>query len=217
MKYKIIHQSWSNKFLPIKFKKNQLVLKKYFKDCEFKLWTDDDNKNFIKNEFPDFYPIYDNYKNKINQVDSARFFYLYKYGGLYIDLDVLLTQNIKCLLDEDCCLFSQDSNKSYYATKANLPFFIDSMCMYSKPGNNFIGEIIKHLYKNEPINIVNALDNVFLTGPGMVTNLYNKLKPTIKLNHNKIIVKDDLELYDNIYGIHYCTNTWVGKKYILNK
>ena len=87
MKYKIIHQSWSNKFLPIKFKKNQLVLKKYFKDCEFKLWTDDDNKNFIKNEFPDFYPIYDNYKNKINQVDSARFFYLYNFSriqGFYI-------------------------------------------------------------------------------------------------------------------------------------
>ena len=134
MKYKIIHQSWGNKFLPIKFKKNQITLKKYFNDCEFKLWTDEDNNNFIKNKFPDFY------KNKINQIDSVRFFYLYEYGGLYIDLDVLLTKDIRSLLDDKCCLFSQDSNKSYY-TKQNLPFYIDSMCMYSEPKNNFTESI----------------------------------------------------------------------------
>lgn len=216
MKYKIIHQSWGNKFLPVKFKKNQITLKKYFNDCEFKLWTDEDNNNFIKNKFPDFYPIYSSYKNKINQIDSVRFFYLYEYGGLYIDLDVFLTKDIRSLLDDKCCLFSQDSNKSYY-TKQNLPFYIDSMCMYSEPKNNFIGKIIEHLYKNEPIDIENVLDNVFLTGPGMVTNLYNKLKPNVKLNHNKIIVKYDLDLYKEIYGIHFCSNTWVGKKYHLNK
>ena len=206
MKYKIIHQSWGNKFLPIKFKKNQITLKKYFNDCEFKLWTDEDNNNFIKNKFPDFYPIYSSYKNKINQIDSVRFFYLYEYGGLYIDLDVLLTKDIRSLLDD----------KSYY-TKQNLPFYIDSMCMYSEPKNNFIGKIIEHLYKNQPIDIENVLDNVFLTGPGMVTNLYNKLKPNVKLNHNKIVVKYDLDLYKEIYGIHFCSNTWVGKKYHLNK
>lgn len=216
MKYKIIHQSWSTKFLPVKYKSNQLTLKKYFKDCKFKLWTDEDNDIFIKEKFPDFYPIYSNYNNKINQVDSARFFYLYEYGGLYIDLDVLLKKDIKPLLDQSCCLFSQDSNKSYYNHK-NLKFYIDSMCMYSEPKNKFIKNIIDHLYKNEFVNIENVLDNVFVTGPGMVTNLYNSLKPDIKLNHNKIIVKHDLGLYEDIYGIHYCNNTWVGKKYHLDK
>ena len=78
-------------------------------------------------------------------------------------------------------------------------------------------KIIEHLYKNQPIDIENVLDNVFLTGPGMVTNLYNKLKPNVKLNHNKIVVKYDLDLYKEIYGIHFCSNTWVGKKYHLNK
>ena len=216
MKYKIVHQSWKSKVLPITYKKNQLILKKYLKDCKFILWTDEDNNRFIEEKYPDFLKIYNSYKNKINKIDSVRFFYLYEYGGLYIDLDVLLHKDITPLLDNKCCMFSQDSNNSIYSMN-DLDFYIDSMCMYSEPKNKFIGDIIEKLYSNEPIKIDCDIDNVFITGPGMVTNLYNKIKPNIKLNHNKIIVKPDLELYENIYGTHFCNNTWVGKKYHINQ
>jgi len=81
MKYNIIHQSWKNKFIPAKYLHNRILNKKIFKNYEFKLWTDIDNYNFLKEKYPSFLEIYKNFKNKIHKIDSIRYFYLYEYGG----------------------------------------------------------------------------------------------------------------------------------------
>ena len=54
---------------------------------EYVLWIDEDNRNFIAQNFPEFLPRYDAYDKNIKRVDAVRYFYLYEYGGLYADLD----------------------------------------------------------------------------------------------------------------------------------
>ena len=53
------------------------------------LWTDEDNRELIARDFPSFLPLYDGYDVKIKRIDAVRYFYLYKYGGVYMDLDVM--------------------------------------------------------------------------------------------------------------------------------
>jgi mannosyltransferase OCH1-like enzyme len=54
---------------------------------EFKLWTIENSRNFIEDEFPWFTATYDNYKFPVQRVDVIRYFALRHYGGIYIDLD----------------------------------------------------------------------------------------------------------------------------------
>jgi mannosyltransferase OCH1-like enzyme len=42
---------------------------------------------FVANEFPWFLPTWDSYPAKIFQIDAARLLMLYRYGGVYADLD----------------------------------------------------------------------------------------------------------------------------------
>lgn len=84
---KIIHQTWKCKEIPPIFKKYQQWEEK-MPDWEILLWTDDENESLVKNHFPWFYDTYKSLEFKIQKVDAIRYCYLYKYGGIYADLDI---------------------------------------------------------------------------------------------------------------------------------
>ena len=52
------------------------------------LWDDKSIRAFLERNYPYFLPAYDSYPYNIQRVDSARYFILYHYGGVYMDLDV---------------------------------------------------------------------------------------------------------------------------------
>lgn len=210
MKYKIIHQSWSTNFIPVKYLKIKLNNKKFFNDWKYKLWTDEENDLFIKNKFPSFYEIYKNYKHKINKIDSVRYFYLYEYGGLYMDLDISLNRDICKLLYEDkCCLFSQKAINDYFSVK-KYKTYIDPMIMYSPPKNKFIKSLIDKLYKNKNRHkdYNDVYDNMKVAGPVFLTDNYVK-NDNVYLIEDKIVTEKNKEYYNDIYGSHLCDNTWI--------
>lgn len=85
---KHIFQTWKSKTVehPV-LKKWQESWKTFNPEFEYTLWDDDDNRAFISTYFADFLPIYDSYDREIKRADVVRYFYLYKYGGIYADLD----------------------------------------------------------------------------------------------------------------------------------
>jgi hypothetical protein len=87
---KIIHVQWPTKTLPGKDSMQARVYSAYqtlFPQHEIRIWTDDDMLNLISTDFAWFLPIFLKYPRTIQRVDSSRYFILYKYGGLYSDLD----------------------------------------------------------------------------------------------------------------------------------
>ena len=64
-----------------------------FPDFEYRLWTDEDLREFIALRFPAFLPTYLGYAHAINRVDAARYFVLYELGGIYADLDIECLRN----------------------------------------------------------------------------------------------------------------------------
>ena len=208
MKYNTIHQSWSTETLPAKYLTLKIKNKKFFKDWKYKLWTDDQNKFFIKNKYPSFYKIYENYNHYINKVDAVRYFYLYEYGGLYMDLDVMIIKDITDLLSKNkCCLFSQTAINDYFKFK-NYKKYIDPMIMYSPPKNKFIEKLIKKLHNYNKKEYIERLDNMKVAGPGFLTDNYKPNKNVLLIN-NKIVTQKTKDNFNNLYGIHLCHNTWV--------
>ena len=208
MIYKNIHQSWSTETLPVKYLTLKIKNKKFFKGWEYKLWTDDENNFFIKSKYPSFYKIYESYNHYINKVDAVRYFYLYEYGGLYMDLDIIFKKDITNLLSENkCCLFSQNAINDYFSNK-NYKKYIDPMLIYSPPKNKFIEKLIKKLHNYDNKKYDNIYDNMEVAGPAFLTNNYKENKDTL-LVENKIVTNKNKNFYKNIYGIHLCDNNWV--------
>ena len=100
---KIIHQTWKNETIPDKWKTYHASWKKHFPSPEYKhiLWTDKDNREFIKQNYNWFLDIFDNYPKNIQRADAIRYFILYHYGGIYADLDCEVRENFYLDLDQN--------------------------------------------------------------------------------------------------------------------
>lgn len=84
-----IFQTWKSKTsLPENFKMWKTTFAEHNPSFEMVFWDDDDNREFIKAEFPWFYKVYMRYPGEIYRADVVRYFFLYRYGGIYADLDV---------------------------------------------------------------------------------------------------------------------------------
>ena len=96
---KIIHQTWKTMEIPdvinIEWPDSW---KNNYPTWDYKLWTDDDNRALISEVKPDFLNVYDGYPFSIQRADAIRYFYMYYYGGIYVDLDFLSLKNMEKIL-----------------------------------------------------------------------------------------------------------------------
>ena len=80
---KIIHQIWIGGEVPEKFLKLMQTWKTLHPDYEYKLWTDQDIKDFPFENSAAFFSA----KNMGSKADILRYEILYRYGGVYVDCD----------------------------------------------------------------------------------------------------------------------------------
>jgi mannosyltransferase OCH1-like enzyme len=93
--------------------------KKHHPDWEYRLWTDEDNRNYIKTNYPEYLEIYDGYEYNIQRADIIRYFILKDFGGVYSDLDLYPVENIeKYINGENDCYFVFSGNSSNYFTNS---------------------------------------------------------------------------------------------------
>ena len=127
---------------------------------EYVLWDDADNREFIKEHFPSFLSIYDSYDKNIKRVDAVRYFYLYKYGGIYADLDFI------CLKPFDVVLETQADVLFGKLGEMDTPKYvlhnIPNAIMIAKPNSDFFKFVISVL---QNIGNVSDLDVEVATGP----------------------------------------------------
>jgi len=146
---KIIHQSGKTKFenLPEEDRGRVDLLKKNHPDWQYKYWTDEDNYNLIADHYPWFLPCYNAYKWPIQQADAVRVFYMHKYGGVYLDLDMFSLQPmdelLRRVLENDCqYLYNPSSSRGVllfeeYPNAFNVQNALYNAIMASEPGHAF--------------------------------------------------------------------------------
>lgn len=98
---KIIFQTWKTKDIPEKWKESQLSIKEHLPDWQIVLFSDEENREFVKQHFPDFLNIYDSFPYPIQRADMIRYMFLYVNGGLYLDLDMKLKKSIESLIGNE--------------------------------------------------------------------------------------------------------------------
>ena len=84
---KNIFQSWYTKDLHPKIQEKIDIMKSMNPDYTYHLYTDEDMDNFVKETYPLVYPYYNQLNIIVAKVDFWRYLVLYRYGGIYLDMD----------------------------------------------------------------------------------------------------------------------------------
>jgi hypothetical protein len=85
---KILHHSWKTESIPTMWQGSYNACVSLNKGYTYMLWTDEKIDAFMETYYPWFKAQFDSYKYKIQKIDVFRYFILYHYGGVYIDLDI---------------------------------------------------------------------------------------------------------------------------------
>ncbi|KAJ2992387.1 hypothetical protein HDV02_003088 [Globomyces sp. JEL0801] len=157
---KIIHQSWKNDVLPKKFAGWQKTWIDSHPDWEYKLWTDADNDKLCETEFPWFWERYQSFPKNINRADVARYMYMYKYGGVYADLDVVCLQPHDPLVELGGAIVPLMRNLPFPEESWKEEHDIPNAWMASSPGHPFWLYLLHHIN-----NINNEGGTEALSGP----------------------------------------------------
>lgn len=136
---KLIHQSWKNDKVPTRFQRWQQEWINLHPEWQYHLWTDDDNRELVKQYYPWFLNTYDALPMHIMRADAVRYMYMHHFGGLYADLDMeplkpadqlLASMNINATNERVAILSYMGSN---YKFDNNVP----NAWMISKPNHPF--------------------------------------------------------------------------------
>ena len=135
----IVHQVSAKRAVPNKWKKLVASVKrKTSTTCSYIHWTDKTMREFIADHYPWFLQVYDGYWYEIQRVDAFRYFALYHFGGIYLDMDIGLQQNLDFFTRFQMILpmtkpigFSND----FIAAKKHHPFMkylMDNLVVWNK-------------------------------------------------------------------------------------
>lgn len=147
---RIIHQTYKNNHsIPSLWLRTMESCKRE-KEFKFILWTDEQIDEFIKTEYPEYYTkVFIKYPYNIQRVDAFRYFVLYTYGGIYMDLD------IGCVDSSNHHLTSLIDfiPSNYYETifPKTSPFGVSNDLIISTKHSSFLLYLIQNLeyYNNE--------------------------------------------------------------------
>jgi mannosyltransferase OCH1-like enzyme len=167
---RIIHQTWKNHDIPYEWQISQDEWQRHHPDWQYILWTDEDIREYMEAEHPEFMPLFNRYPHNIQRVDMMRYFILYDFGGVYCDLDQYPLQNIEEYLETDA--------QAYFVHSANANCFTNSL-MASQRHAPIWKEVHQRLWQRDPWWAVGKhLEVMTSTGPMMLNDvLVNSHQP----------------------------------------
>lgn len=152
---KIIHQIWVGKYnIPIKEQKMISQLKEINKNTQHILWIDTDPD--LPENLKYWYDIYYSQNDFAFCADILRIWYVYKYGGFYLDVDWNIQKPIDGLFQYNGVFFNHDGTdytipNGIFGAKKNceiLKHCIETVSpRYGWFGPSWFGDIIRSYFK----------------------------------------------------------------------
>uniref|UniRef100_A0A6C0K3X5 Glycosyltransferase n=1 Tax=viral metagenome TaxID=1070528 RepID=A0A6C0K3X5_9ZZZZ len=212
---KIIHQTYKQEDnLPLVYKECQTIIRSLHADWTYMFWTDEKMYAEVKESFPDLYEVFMKLPRKIMQIDVFRYCLMWKYGGLYADLDYKMRKAFD-ILDAELVLPMSRMPTAKQAIRFGNCIFA------SRPGHPFwkfvLDDIIQNPAHLEIVTDSDVMDSENGTGPGFVTRMYLTCPPEIsqsittpgRYTFHPPSSYGDKELGKNdSYGVHLCESVW---------
>jgi len=167
------------------------------------LWTDESLLAFAKKEYPSFLPVYESYPYNIQRVDAARYFILYHFGGVYLDLDIGCKSNRDLT---DLVNTMTHLNKTAMLPQTQ-PFGLSNDVMFASKRSPFFKKVMEALPSKNKWQGMPYLTVMYSTGPMLLSLVYNSLSAE---QHKDVLILPP-ELYSDRktrYFKHLRGSTW---------
>lgn len=226
----------TGKSLPTSVKTRAMVanIRMLHPDYEYRFFDDRQVESFIDTEFPQYRHVYDGFRFPIQKFDFFRYLAIYKLGGFYFDLDVMLASSLSGLLEYGCVFpFEGLTTSEYLLRQWHMPWEIGNYGFGAAPRHPFIHAIIencahaqsnpewaalafpKYLPLSKTENYV-----LFTTGPGMASRTFAENPELAK--RVKVLLPDDVfdpatwHCFGDL-GVHLMDSSWRPKSGRLRK
>ena len=211
---KIIHQIYFNLY-DTKLEEQEFFYRSHLncsnqKGFKYMLWNEQTSLELIKNEYNTYLKFYKDLRYDIQRNDFIRFCILHKYGGFYIDLDMIILQPLDSLIN---------NTKVFHNIRYVKPnfSFIENDFMGVIKGHELWKHVMKYCVINynekKQIDIYNTWKGRFVlqtTGPKFLARFIKKVFPKYK-PLKLVYTKWSNGNKENYYIEDYKLNTWVNK------
>ena len=178
---KIIHQTWKDENVPDKWKSSRDAWLRLFPDYSYMLWTDEMNRNFIEDRYPDLLEMYDGFPYNIQRADMIRYCILKTYGGIYCDLDIEpVSRDIEKYWSGGEDLYLVESSN----TPTKLISYVSNFFMASSPECKFWDYVLDRVNNKSYITKHYTVYNT--TGPSIVQLAKQDYPFTVGILPNKL-------------------------------
>jgi len=169
---RIVFQFWNDvstipEYYPIFLQHHTNLLPEF----QFLLWNDVDARQFLQDHYPWFLSVYDGYDKPIKRYDAIRYFFLYHYGGIYMDIDSVIMKRFDPILES---LNSEDDNALFGYQRRDTTAWdaVGNSFMMTSPRHPVFLRIIGELTRFRSLPVLLA------TGPLFLTRLLHKSMDT---------------------------------------
>ena len=152
-------------------------------DYDYLFFDDEGVEKFIDREFPQYREVFDAFRFPIQRYDFFRYLAVYRYGGFYFDMDVLLASEVSGLLESGCVFpFEGLTYSRYLRTQHKMDWEIGNYAFGASPGHPFLGAVIENCVRaqKDPAWVKPMMRGLpplsklefyvlYTTGPGLVS------------------------------------------------
>ena len=140
MVVKIIHQTYSSDNIPEVWSSSKDSWEKVSQELgfEYKFWTDEQNHQFVEENYPGLLMLYENYEVGVQRSHMMRYLYMHHFGGLYVDMNISAKQHTMEVLDPMLKLYQLVFLRDDIGE-------ISTKFIYSEKGHPFWDSVIQNL------------------------------------------------------------------------
>lgn len=194
-------------------------------DFEYMFFDDRQVEEFIDKEFPQYRDIYNSFPVRIQRYDFFRYLAIYRYGGFYLDMDVLLASGLSVLLDAGCVFpFEALTINTYLRDEHGMDWEVGNYAFGAAPGHPFVRAIIdnciraqenpswvREMARSVPRLFRDDYSVLYTTGPLLVSRTLTEFPEASK--YVTILFPEDVcdqrsWNYFGRLGVHLRTGSW---------
>lgn len=192
---------------------------------EYLFFDDAQAEEFVRREFPRYLTVFNSFRFTIQRYDFFRYLAVYRYGGFYFDLDVLLASGVSPLLEFGCVFpFEGLTVSRFMRDKLGMDWLIGNYAFGAARGHVFLEAIIencirglrspdwiKPMMRGSPPLLGEEFFVLNSTGPGLISRTLGE-NPELAKTVTVLFPDDvcDVRNWNRFgdWGIHLISNSW---------
>lgn len=198
-------------------------------DYEYLFFDHESRERFIDREFPQYRSVYDGFRFPIQRYDFFRYLAVFRHGGFYFDLDVLLAESLSGLLEYGCVFpFERLTISTYLRNRRNMDWEVGNYGFGAAAGHPFLRVLIENCIRaqkdsawvEEMMQGLPPLSReeyciLYSTGPGMVSRTLAEnpeLAKTVKVLFPEDVCNQENWNRFGDLGVHLMDGAWRRNK-----